>query len=132
MIFTFLNGDVIKTSEIALVSRMEEEYIDYFKRKFYYNIIVNNIELERNLIIYIDRADIFKQLVGSLFATVTPAYTVNGVEKLDENIRVCYRDMVFHRKLGMDWQDTDIINFTGLQCFKNFNKERLDLIEKLR
>lgn len=132
MIFTFSNGDVVKTSEIAFVSRMGEEYIDCFKRKFHYNIIVNNIEIERNLIIYIDRAEIFKQFVGSLLAIATPTYTVNGIQKLDEKIQVKYRDLVYHRKLGENWNNADIINFAGLQCFKNFNQERLNLIEKLK
>lgn len=133
MIVTLSNGDVIKTSEIAFVSRMEEKYISNFKRKFYYNIIVNNIEIERNLIIRVDKADISEQFSrGSLIATATPEYTVNGAEKFDEKIQVRYKDMVFHRKLGENWNDADIINFTKLQCFKNFDQERLNLIEKLR
>lgn len=133
MIFTFSNGDVVKTSEIAFISRMEEEYISNFKRKFHYNIIVNNIEIERNLIIRVDKADISEQFSrGSLIATVAPEYTVNGVERFDEKIQVKYRDLVYHRKLEENGNNSDIINFTKLQCFKNFDQERLNLIEKLR
>lgn len=127
MIFTFLNGDVVKTSEIAFVSRMEEKYIDNYTHKFYYNIIVNNIELERNLTIYIDRAEIYKQFIGSLAALVYPCYIINGAKKFDEKIKVQYRDVMMNNN-----SDLHVVNFAGLQCFKNFNQERLNLIEKLK
>lgn len=134
MIFKFLNGDVIKTSEIALVSRMKQCYRDSYTHKFYYNIIVNSIEIERNLTIYIDQDDLSKQfLEPTLVASTTPLYVINDVEKFDEKIKVQYRDTVSYKNVMIGRKsDLHIVNFAELQCFKNFDQERLSLIEKLR
>ena len=106
---------------------MEEEYIDNYTHKCYYNIIVNNIELERNLTIYIDRSEIFKQFVGSSTALVYPYHIINGVKKFDERIKVKYEDVMTNNN-----SNVHVVNFAGLQCFKNFDQERLNLIEKLK
>jgi hypothetical protein len=127
MIFTFLNGDVIKTSEITLVSRIEQYDISRFAHKFYYNITLNNkIEIERYLICSIDKHEICKQLQNSFYISVRPMYEINNVKGFDKGIQISASYLSF-----VKWDEQNIIDFEKLDSFKLFNQERLDLIDKL-
>ena len=125
MIFTFLNGDVIKTSEIVLISRIEKLYTNSkFLRRFYYNITLNNkIEIERNLAIVISEGEIFRQFRrGLLSISVEPVYIMNDVKRFGDAFVINARDVFF---------DNIKIPFEEMDSFKFFNQERLDLINKL-
>lgn len=127
MIFTFLNGDVIKTSEIVLVSKIKQFDISRLTHKFYYNITLNNkIEIERSLICYIDEHEICKQAQHSFYISITPVYKMNDVERFDKRIQISAANLFWSK-----WNKDSVIDFEKLESFKFFNQERLDLINKL-
>lgn len=124
MIFTFSNGDVVKTSEIAFVSTIKAFCRGKLNYNLYYNITLNNkIELERNLSIYIYENEIYEQFQKGLYRiSVTPNYIMNSLKGSDARIEIFARDVLC---------DEINIKFEELESFKFFSQERLDLINKL-
>lgn len=127
MIFTFSNGDVVKTSEIVLVSAIKELYISKLESKFYYRITLKNkTEIERRLSYLISQRDIWERYKkpedSSFYIFVSPICMIDGVEKPHKKIRIPIGDII---------RSEINIKFEELESFKFFNQERLDLINKL-
>lgn len=127
MIFTFSNGDVIKTSEIVLVSAIKELYISKLECKFYYKITLKNkTEIEKKLTYLIKQRDVWERYKkpkdSSFYIFVSPICMIDGVEKPHKKILIPIRDIM---------RSEINIKFEELESFKFFSQERLDLINKL-
>lgn len=128
MIFTFSNGDVVKTSEIVLVSAIKELYISKLARTFSYNITLKNkTEIKRSLTCVIYEGDIRRKYLkpedSSFYIFTSPMCTIDGIKKSDKKIRIPIGDIM---------RSEINIKFEELESFKFFSQERLYLINKLR